>query len=125
MKNILNLKKSFALFAMTLLFIAASPADLAFGPEGTWEYEVETPDGNVAGEMEITVSEGEYAVTIESDQYGTMKLDDVTMEDDVIEATFELEDMILDFVLEFDGDSMEGVVYAGEDELALTAERKK
>lgn len=125
MKNILNLKKSFALLAMTLLFVAAAPANLAFGPEGTWVYEVETPDGNVSGEMEITFSEGEYGVTIESDVYGTMKLEDVSMDEGVIEATYELDGMLLDFAMEFDGDSMEGVVYAGEDELALTAERKK
>lgn len=125
MKNILNLKKSFALFAMTLLFIAASPADLVFGPEGTWEYEVETPDGNVSGEMEISLAEGEYAVTIESDMYGTMELEDVTMEDGVMEATYEMEGMILDFAFEFDGDTLEGVVYVGEDEMGFTAERKK
>ena len=122
MKKTINIKRSFALLAMTLLFVAAAPA---LDPVGVWDYEVTTPDGDVTGEMTITKTDDGYAVVIESDMYGKMELEDVTMEENVMEASFELDGMLLDFEFEFDGDELEGVVYAGEDELSFTATKQK
>ncbi len=122
MKNTKNLKRSFALLAMTLFLVAAAPV---MDPVGVWDYEVESPDGNVTGEMTITKTDGEYEVVIESDMYGKMELEDVAMEKDVMSATYELDGLPLEFEFSFDGDEMEGVVYANGDELPLTATKQK
>jgi len=97
-----------------------------FTPVGVWVYSVSTPDGDLTDEMTITKDEeGGFEVSIESDVYGTMELEDITFEKMVMEASVELNGDNVSFEFEFDGDSMEGMVYAGEDELTITAERKK
>ena len=113
------------LVVLSLTALSVASADmLAADPVGTWAYEVETPDGTLTGDMIIAKSDGEWSVTIESDVYGNLELEEISLEGDVMEASMELEGDVLDFEFEFDGDSMEGVVYAGEDELPISAERK-
>lgn len=124
----LRFKNTLVLFLTTCLFMAMAPSvaiiQKAYDPTGTWNYEVETPEGTLTGEMKITKSENEFEVIIESDVYGTLELEEVALEGNVMEASLELEGDLLDFEFEFDGDSMEGVVYSGEDELSISAERK-
>lgn len=94
-------------------------------PVGEWIYEVSMPDGNsLSGEMKIAKVEGSYEVTIYSDVYGTMELDDVTMAESTLEANYEMEGDLIEFVMEFDGDEMEGLVYTPDGEIEMTAERK-
>lgn len=136
MKNLTTLKRSAALLLVMLTLAAfpmqqgvSGPVDMdteiqnAYDPTGTWNYEVETPDGNLTGEMTIKKVDGEFEVKIESDVYGTLELEDITFEKMVMEASIEIEGDQIEFEWEFDGDSMEGTVYSGEDELAMTAER--
>ncbi|MFY0594484.1 hypothetical protein [Roseivirga sp.] len=96
-----------------------------YSPVGTWEYKVSTPDGDLTDEMTISKDEdGDWQVSIESDVYGTLNLEDITFEKNVMEASVDLNGDSVAFEFEFDGDSMEGMVYAGEDELTISAERK-
>lgn len=137
MKKITTLKRS-AILAMVALLLIAFPVQYgvsaslsqdaevqkAYDPSGTWNYEVETPEGTLTGEMTIKKADDQFEVVIESDVYGTLELEDITFEKMVMEASIEIEGDQIEFEWKFDGDSMEGAAYSGEDELAMTAERK-
>lgn len=112
--------------ATLLLNMAATPlASLAYDPSGEWTYEVSMPDGSsLTGDMKVAKEDGEYSVTIYSDVYGTMNLNDVTMDENTIEATFEMEGDVIEFEMNFDGDYMEGYVYTPDGEIEMTAEKK-
>ena len=92
-----------------------------------WEYTVSTDEGDLTGNMTIAQNEKKdgYLVTIESDVYGTLELEDVELEKSVMTATIELEGDTIEFEFEFDEDDMEGLVITPEDDLTITAERKK
>lgn len=129
MKNLSTILKT---TARAILFLAAVSLNAeewskqtTYDPSGTWDYEVETPDGNVTGEMIVKLEEGEYEVVIKSDVYGDLTVSDITFEKMVMEGEIAVEGQSMSVEFEFDGDDMEGAVYTGEDELAITAERQK
>ena len=115
---------------LAILLISATSANsithlTKADPSGTWEYEVSMPDGSsLTGDLKISKVENEYEVTIYSDVYGTMELDNVTMEGTTLEATFEMEGDTIEFELEIDGDSMEGTVYTPDGAIDMSAEKK-
>lgn len=121
----MKLRNLIAFVALTVIMSAFTPVQKAYDPSGNWSYEIETPDGTDSGKLVIAKEDGEYDATIESMGYGTLELTDVTFEKMVMEGTVEVAGGVADFELEFDGDSMEGVIYFGEDELPITAERDK
>lgn len=130
MKNLSTTTKSIAiviLFLTALAFpVKEGLSQTKYSPVGTWDYEVETPDGNLTDVMVIKLDdEGEFEVSIESDVYGTLELSDVTFEKMLMEGEIEVEGASMSVEFEFDGDSMEGVVYTGEEELIITAEKQK
>ncbi|MFT6828101.1 MAG: hypothetical protein ACI9Z3_000920 [Roseivirga sp.] len=97
-----------------------------YSPAGTWNYEAQTPDGTLKDVMTITLNaEGVYEVSIKSQIYGTLVLDDVVFEKMVMTGNVEIEGETIEFEMKFDGESMEGIVYTGEDELVIKAERQK
>ncbi len=96
-----------------------------YDPSGTWDYEVETPDGNLTGEMTVKLTEGKYEVVIKTDVYGNLTLADVAFEKMLMEGSISVEGQSMSIEFKFDGDDMEGAVYTGEDELAITAKRQK
>ncbi|PIQ47105.1 MAG: hypothetical protein COW03_16845 [Cytophagales bacterium CG12_big_fil_rev_8_21_14_0_65_40_12] len=97
-----------------------------YSPVGTWNYEAETAEGTLKDVMTIALNaEGVYEVTIKSQVYGTLELDDVEFEKMVMTGNVEIEGESIEFEMKFDGESMEGIVYAGEDELVIKAERQK
>ncbi|MFY0629287.1 MAG: hypothetical protein JXR05_02830 [Flavobacteriaceae bacterium] len=125
MKNVL---KVFSVVVLTLILTAftAETNIKDYDPVGVWDYEVETPDGTVTGEMTISRDEEKkLEVSIESEAYGTLELEDVKLEKSTLEGNTEIEGQSLSIEMEFDGDSMEGTVYMGEQEMSLSAERKK
>lgn len=129
MKNLSTTTKSIAiaiLFLTALAFpVQEGVSQTKYSPVGTWDYEVETPDGTLTDEMIIKLDdEGEYEVTIESEIYGNLVLSDITFEKMVMEGVIEVEGASMSVEFEFDGDSMEGVVYTGEEELSITAEKQ-
>ncbi len=96
-----------------------------YDPSGTWDYEVETPDGSITGEMTVKIAEGKYDVLIKSDVYGNLTVSDITFEKMVMEGEIAVEGQSMSIEFEFDGDEMEGAVYTGEEALEITAERQK
>jgi len=128
MKNLSTILRASAVAMLFLVAVSLNAEEWAqtkYDPTGTWDYEVETPDGNVTGEMIVAMEDGEYTVTIKSDIYGDMTLEDITFEKNVMEGTISVEGQSMEMEMKFDGDEMEGAVYTGEDELAITAERQK
>lgn len=128
MKNLSTILKASAVAMLFLVAVSLNAEEWSqqtYDPSGTWDYEVETPDGNVTGEMIVALEDGEYSVTIKSDIYGDMTLEDITFEKNVMEGTISVEGQSMEMEMKFDGDEMEGAVYTGEDELAITAERQK
>jgi hypothetical protein len=117
----------------TLFFLSATSsndliinADSQYNPSGTWDYEAQTPDGTLKDVMTITLNaEGVYEVSIKSQIYGTLDLDDVVFEKMVMTGNVEIEGETIEFEMKFDEESMEGLVYTGEDELVIKAERQK
>lgn len=129
MKNLSTTTKSIAiaiLFLTALAFpVKQGVSQTEYSPVGTWDYEVETPDGTLTDEMIIAEDEdGEYEVSIESDVYGTLTLSEITFEKMIMEGVIEVEGESMSVEFEFDGDSMEGIVYTGEEELSITAEKQ-
>jgi hypothetical protein len=125
MKNLSSILKT---AACAMLFLAAVSLNAeewsqqtTYDPSGTWDYEVETPDGYVTGEMTVKLVEGKYDVLIKSDVY----VSDITFEKMVMEGEIAVEGQSMSIEFEFDGDEMEGAVYTGEEALAITAERQK
>jgi hypothetical protein len=127
-------------FAIAFLPSMTSPANLRmdslaqnsvqnvsqYSPVGTWNYEAQSPDGTLKDVMTITLNaEGIYEVTIKSQVYGTLELDDVEFDKMVMTGNVDIEGQSIEFEMKFDGESMEGIVYAGEDELVIKAERQK
>jgi hypothetical protein len=117
----------------TLFFLSATSsndliinADSQYNPSGTWDYEAQTPDGNLKDVMTITLNaEGVYEVSIKSQIYGALELDDVAFEKMIMTSNVDIEGLSIEFEMKFDGESMEGIVYTGEDELVIKAERRK
>lgn len=127
-----NIKKVLSLVVLTLVLTAFTAEtnnrnfNTAYDPVGVWDYEVETPDGTVSGEMTIARNdEKKIEVFFESQAYGTIELSDVKLDDTSLEGSSELQGQGMEIEMEFDGDSMEGTIYYGEEEMSLTAERKK
>lgn len=128
MKNLSAILKTTAcavLFLVAVSLNAEEWSQTKYDPSGTWDYEVETPDGNITGEMIVKLEDGEYEVVIKSDIYGDLTLEDISFEKNVMEASISVEGESMAIEFEFDGDEMEGAVYTGDEELAITAERQK
>lgn len=126
MKNVLNLKTTIAIATLVLSLVGFTGMDTAYDPVGTWVCEIESPDGNVNSKMTITQNEEkEYEVAVITQEYGTLKLSDVEIDGTEMTGNVEVAGGVADFELEFDGDSVEGTIYFGEDELPLTGEREK
>lgn len=130
MKTMQTLKKSMMLSALALLFtvfsVNQSVAQEAYDPTGTWEYEVSMPEGDLTGDMIISRAEdGTLEVSIKSDVYGTIELEDVVFDDMILEGSAEIDGGNIEFEFKFDGDDCEGAVYTPDGTLEMTAERKK
>jgi len=102
----------------------------AYDPTGVWDYSATTDEGDITGEMTISKEDGDWEITIQSDIYGTLELENVTLEvnkdkDVIMEGDVEVDGDDIDFYFEFDEDSLEGIVGTPDGDLEITAERQK
>ena len=125
MKKVRNTIALIALALFVTAFTTKTMDTTAYDPSGVWDYEVETPEGTQTGEMTIEKNKGDYEVTIESSVYGTLELSKVKLDKQNMVGELDLQGNSLDFDMDFDGDSMEGIIYMGETELEISAERQK
>ncbi len=127
MKKVLNLKNSvaFVMLLATMTVFTAMDKAPAYDPSGTWNYEIETPDGAISGDMTIAKTDGEYEISVETDDFGTLELEDVELKDKEMTASVDVQGVTAEFEIEFDGDEMSGIILYGGEELPIVAEREK
>ncbi|GAB5525052.1 MAG: hypothetical protein Roseis2KO_29240 [Roseivirga sp.] len=126
MKNMLNIKATVAIITLTLSLVGYRGINTpAYDPTGTWNYEIETPDGAISGDMTIAKTDGEYEISVETDDFGTLELEDVEIKDKEMTANVDVQGVTAEFEIEFDGDEMSGIVLYGGEELPIVAEREK
>ena len=125
MKNVMNLKKSLAALFMMVAMVTFTAMDKApaYDPSGTWTYEIETPDGTISGEMEIEKDGDSYTVVIGTDDFGDLELEDVEVEGNEMTGSVDVQGVTAEFEVEFEDDTMDGVILYGGEELPIVAER--
>ena len=100
----------------------------AYDPSGTWNVEIELPDETTKMIMIISKDdEGEFEISMEDTaEDETVELDEISFdeEDMTLTAEVEVDGSTVEIALEFDGDSVEGMVYADGMEFELTGERE-
>ena len=127
MKKVMNLKKSMAALVMLVALVGFTAMDKApaYDPSGTWTYEIETPDGAISGDMEIEKEGDGYSVTMMTDDFGDHELEDVEFNDkNEMTGSVEVQGVTAEFEVEFEDDSMSGVILYGGEELPIEAERE-
>jgi len=132
-----NLRSIKTYFVLSLLIISASAfntktidSNLAYDPSGIWDYTVVTEEGDLTGEMTIEKEDGDWQITIETDMYGTLELEDVTLDENEekevsMDGNVDVEGDLIDFYFEFEGESLEAIVTTPDGDMDLTAERQK
>jgi hypothetical protein len=93
-------------------------------PSGIWDYEVEMPQGNMTGEMTIKKSDGDFAVSIETEQFGTLELGNITLEGNEMTADIDMQGATVEFSFEFDGDTMKGSIATPDGDMDITAKKR-
>ncbi len=94
-----------------------------YNPTGVWEYYVETPDGGSSGVMRVTGTPGAYEVAMETDQFGVLELQGVSIVDGNMTGTLEVMGNYVSVECVFTGESMEGSIFLGTDAFPLTGKR--
>lgn len=92
----------------------AASGDIGDAIVGTWSFEVEIPGQTQTGQMTIS-SDGKVEIESDDTPGDIDTAQDVNFEEDTLTFSITIENgMELSFDLEFDGDSYEGTVAAGE-----------
>lgn len=94
-----------------------------YDPTGVWEYTVDTPDGGSTGTLRINGNPGAYTASLETDQFGTIEMTGVSVQDTNMTGTMEVMGTIAEIECQFDGDSMQGAVYLGQDAFPMSGRR--
>ena len=111
------------LIIVTIGLTSMKPATV-IDPSGVWDYEVETPQGNMTGELTIKNSDGDYAVSIETEQFGTLELGNITLEGNEMTADIDMQGATVEFSFEFDGDAMKGSIATPDGDMDITAKKR-
>ncbi|MDG1527655.1 MAG: hypothetical protein P8I51_07010 [Polaribacter sp.] len=111
------------LIMVTIGLTSMKPATV-IDPSGVWDYEVETPQGNMTGELTIKNSDGDYAVSIETEQFGTLELGNITLEGNEMTADIDMQGATVEFSFEFDGDAMKGSIATPDGDMDITAKKR-
>lgn len=127
MKHTKFLKSKFIIGIMLIMvtvgLTSMKPAS-AIDPSGIWDYEVETPQGNMTGEMTIKKSDGNFIVSIETEQFGTLELANITLEENEMTADIDMQGATVEFSFEFDGDAMKGSIATPDGDMDITAKKR-
>lgn len=137
MKNT-NLIKSGLALIVTLLFVVSCAVtntasdgkagkkggkNEVYDPTGTWEYSVESPDGATGGKLVIQGAPGIYTASLETDQFGTLEISDLDVQDTSMTGTIDVMGNTADIECDFEGDTFTGSVYVGEDAFPMEGRR--
>lgn len=94
-----------------------------YDPTGVWEYLVETPDGGSSGNLRIAGNPGAYTASLETDQFGVLEMTGVSVQDTNLTGMIEVMGTSAEVQCSFDGDSMSGAVYLGQDAFPMSGKR--
>ena len=89
------------LIMVTIGLTAMKPAT-AYDPTGIWDYEVEAGEGTMTGEITIKKDGNDYEVSVETQQYGTLELEEVELKGNDLSANIDMQGATIDFNFEFD-----------------------
>ena len=123
-----------SVLAILLIFIvtvAMVPSiTTAYDPSGTWEYELETPEGmSITGDMDIEKDGEDYSVVIKIENFGDLEIEEIEYEEGEEEDTARLTGIVdvqgetVDFSADFSGDEMEATLSSSQGEISVYAER--
>lgn len=100
----------------------AAPEAVSYA--GDWDYTVaDTPNGDVSGVMVLTKTDAGYDGKMTSDM-GELELNDLTIVDNKLSATFEIQGMELDVSGTFDGVNYKGSVGMDSNVFPMIATKK-
>jgi len=94
-----------------------------YNPAGSWEYTVDTPDGGSSGTMTITGNPGAFTASLQTDQFGTLEINGLNIEGTNMTGNIEVMGTVAQIECQFDGDSMSGAVYLGQDVFPMSGKR--
>ncbi|MEC7754583.1 MULTISPECIES: hypothetical protein [Roseivirga] len=134
MKKSIQIMCAFALLSVVLAGCAASGTTTnssakkavkakVYDPTGVWEYFVNTPDGGSSGTMRISGNPGAYTASLETDQFGVLEMNGVTVQDRNLTGSIEVMGTVAEIECQFDGDTMDGAVYMGQDTFPMSGKR--
>ncbi|OEK05937.1 hypothetical protein [Roseivirga misakiensis] len=137
MRNVNGIKSTLALLVMVLFVVGCAASNTAstgttaknskkekpYDPTGTWEYTVETPDGANGGKFIIAGNPGAYSASLETDQFGTLELQNLDVQGTAMTGDIEVMGNTASIECDFDGDTMSGAIYFGEDSFPLEGKR--
>lgn len=112
------------LIMVTIGLTAMKPAT-AYDPTGIWDYEVEAGEGTMTGEITIKKDGNDYEVSVETQQYGTLELEEVELKGNDLSANIDMQGATIDFNFEFDDNSMTGTVTTPDGDLDIKAKRRE
>lgn len=91
---------------------------------GTWEYEVtDTPNGDVTGDLIITKEGDSYKAKLSS-ELGEAPINNLSLENNSIKGTFDMQGYEISISGAFDGDALNGEVGVEYTTFPLVAKRK-
>ena len=95
----------------------------AYSPVGVWEYTVDTPDGGSTGTMRVKGAPGTYDVVLETDQYGSIRVDGIQMVGRSMTGSIDVAGNAADLEIDFDEENFSGVVVMGDQVFPLDGTR--
>lgn len=137
MKNSKGIKSALAMLVMLLFVVGCAATNTAsngvagkrgkkvkaYDPTGTWEYTVDSPDGSTGGTLIIEGNPGTYTASLGTEQFGTLEVLDVDLQGTSMTGNIEVMGTSASLECDFDGDTMSGAVYFGEDTFPLEGNR--
>ena len=124
-----NTIKNFALL-LTLLFAFSSCASLKLGSKsikkylGEWDYAVEELPVDIDGTFVISNEDGVLKGTLITPM-GEVEIDEITIEEGVLKASFDAEGNFVELEGTFEGDSYNGALYVQDSEFPMKMTKKK
>ena len=110
-------------FIFSLMFVFQSMT-LTNGVEGTWIYAAsDTPYEYSNGEITIKKEEGIYTAMLYVN-YNTITIEELTVDQNKVTFSVDIEDAKVDVTLNIDGDTLTGKAESYEGIFKLTGERK-
>jgi hypothetical protein len=119
-----NFKITAIFFSFLILAACASSKKLADSYAGKWGYEIETPQGNYNGNMEIIKDGKIFTGKLNSDM-GSVDLNDLVIKDGKLTANFDMQGNSINISGDFQGEVFNGNVEAGGFQIPFKATKIK